>query len=128
MADRLDILVVEDSRPVAVLLQRALEGKGHRVTVLADGLDAHAAIQSNSFDIVLLDHLLPGMLGIELLEKVRADGLTVPILMLSGVAGESDIVQALRMGASDFIRKPFSLRELMARIDVQVRLAKDPRG
>ena len=128
MADRIDILVVEDSRPVAVLLQRALEGKGHRVTVVADGLDAQAALREGSFDIVLLDHLLPGMLGIELLEKVKADGLDVPILMLSGVADEGDIVQALRLGAADFIRKPFSLRELMARIDVQVRLAKAVRG
>lgn len=128
MADQINILVVEDSRPVAVLLQRALEGRGHRVTVVADGLDAHAELQNDTFDIVLLDHLLPGMLGIEVLEKVKADGMTVPILMLSGVAGESDIVRALRMGAADFIRKPFSLRELIARIDVQVRLARETHG
>lgn len=128
MSERIHILLVEDQRPVAVLLQRALRGQGHRVTVVADGLQAHRALQSESFDVVLLDHLLPGMLGIEILEKAKADGLTLPILMLSGVAGEEDILRALRLGAADFIRKPFSLREVMARIDVHVRMARGSDG
>lgn len=128
MSERIRILLVEDQRPVAILLQRALQGQGHRVTVVADGLEAHEALQSGSFDVVLLDHLLPGMLGIEILEKAKADGLTLPILMLSGVAAEEDVVRALRLGAADFIRKPFSLREVLARIDVHVRLARGTDG
>ena len=128
MAERVHILLVEDERPVAVLLERAFQGQGHRVTVIADGLDAYTALQNESFDIILLDHLLPGMLGIEILEKAKADGVTTPIIMLSGVAAEEDVVRALRTGAADFIRKPFSLREVMARIDVHVRLARGQHG
>lgn len=114
------VLVVEDSRPVAVLLERALQGHGFDVTVVGDGLNAYDEVRKTEFDLILLDHLIPGMLGIELLEKLRADGHTMPILMISNVAGEEEVVRALRLGGEDFIRKPFSLREVMARIEVHL--------
>lgn len=128
MRDGASILVVEDSRPVSVLLQRALEGHGFRVTVVADGLEAYDEIRAGYYDLILLDHLLPGMLGIELLEKIRADNHDVPVIMISNVTGEDDVVRALRLGAGDFIRKPFSLRELLARIDVHLALHRSRDG
>ncbi len=116
------ILLVEDERAVAVLLDRTLTGQGYDVTVVADGLDAYDALSSGTFDVVLLDHLLPGMLGSELLDRIRDDGLSVPVIMLSGVTGEEEIVNALQRGAIDYIRKPFSLREVLARIAVHTRV------
>ena len=115
------ILIVEDDRAVAVLLDRTLSGQGFDVTVVADGLDGYAAVNTATYDVILLDHLLPGMLGSELLDRLKDDGITTPVIMLSGVTGEDEIVQALQRGAIDYIRKPFSLREVLARISVHTR-------
>lgn len=119
------ILVVEDDRPVAVLLERTLAAQGYDVTVVADGLDAYESVRSGGFDLLILDHLLPGMLGSEILDRIQADEIGLPVIMLSGMTGEQDVVEALGRGAIDYIRKPFSVREVLARVAVHTRRVGD---
>lgn len=114
------ILVVDDSQAVGVLLSRALQAEGFEVTVVKDGFDAYEMGLEGEFDLVLLDHLLPGLLGREILHRWRSEGVEVPVIMLSIDNDEDDITSALEMGAQDYVRKPFSMRELMARVRIHV--------
>ena len=115
------ILVVDDERAVAFLLTRSLESAGCVVTSVSDGLEAYELAISQPFDVILIDHLLPGLLGQEVLQRLIQAGITVPVIMVSGVTNEEDIVRSLEAGAVDYIRKPFSVRELIARVKVQIR-------
>lgn len=115
------ILVVDDERAVAFLLTRSLESAGCVVTSVSDGLEAYELAVSQPFDVILIDHLLPGLLGQEVLQRLIQAGITVPVIMVSGVTNEEDIVRSLEAGAVDYIRKPFSVREVIARVKVQIR-------
>jgi DNA-binding response OmpR family regulator len=115
------ILVVDDERAVAFLLRRALESAGCEVTALADGLEAYEHALAERFDVILIDHLLPGLLGQEVVQRWRQAGLGTPVIIVSGVSNEEDIVRSLESGASDYVRKPFSVREIIARVKVQIR-------
>lgn len=115
------ILVVDDERAVAYLLTRALESAGCEVTALADGLEAFERALAERFDVILIDHLLPGLLGQEVVQRWRQAGMATPIIIVSGVSNEEDIVRSLESGASDYVRKPFSVREIIARVKVQIR-------
>ena len=115
------MLVVDDERPVSFLLSRALGAAGCDVTVSGDGMDAFLLARDNSFDIILLDHLIPGLLGTEVLQRLKDENVTTPVLMVSGVTGEEDVVRGLQLGAVDYIRKPFSVPELVARVQVHLR-------
>ena len=115
------ILVVDDERAVAFLLTRSLESAGCVVTSVSDGLEAYELAISQPFDVILIDHLLPGLLGQEVLQRLIQAGITVPVIMVSGVTNEEDIVRSLEAGAVDYIRKPFSVREVIARVKVQIR-------
>ncbi|MGA7228136.1 MAG: response regulator, partial [Acidimicrobiia bacterium] len=97
-----------------------LEIAGYEVETASDGVDAYEKGKSGEFDLVLLDQLMPGLLGVEIIERWRAEGIETPVMMLSGVDDDYTIVHSFDIGAVDFVRKPFRLQELMARIRQRV--------
>jgi two-component system, OmpR family, response regulator RegX3 len=109
------ILVVEDEPILRETLAEALEGDGFAVRTAADGPAAVAAFRDAPPDLVLLDLMLPGMSGIDVTRQLRAES-AVPIVMLTARDSEVDKVVGLELGADDYVTKPFSLRELSARI------------
>lgn len=114
------VLVVEDERELAVLVRREMELVGHRVTSAGDGPSAVELALSHEPDIVILDVMLPGFDGIEVTRRIRA-ARSVPILMLTARATELDKVLGLELGADDYLTKPFSMRELQARVGAILR-------
>jgi DNA-binding response OmpR family regulator len=109
------ILVVEDETTLRETLADALEAEGFRVVQAADGRDALARFRSDRPDLVLLDLMLPELSGVEVCRIIRAES-SVPIVMLTAKDSELDKVVGLELGADDYVTKPFSLRELTARI------------
>jgi two-component system alkaline phosphatase synthesis response regulator PhoP len=110
------VLVADDSETVTTLLVTALELEGYEVTTADNGVEAYELGIAEDFDLVILDQLMPGLLGLEIIDRWRREGRDIPVMMLSGVDDERTVVSSLDMGAVDFIRKPFRLPELMARI------------
>ena len=117
------ILVVEDEPAIQELIAVNLEHAGHRVTRALSAAEAEAAIRKALPDVVLLDWMLPGTPGLDLARKLRADRRTrdIPIIMLTARAQEGDKVAGLEGGADDYVTKPFSPRELLARIQAVIR-------
>lgn len=115
------VLVAEDDRVVSLLIARSLEGVGAQITTVYDGLEAYEVGLATNFDLVLLDQVMPGLLGVEVLQRWIDDGKDMPVIMVSALTSEEDIVRSLELGAVDFIRKPFSVRELLARVKVHLR-------
>lgn len=115
------LLIVEDDRGVRESLARALEFEGYAVRTAPDGVEALRAIASEDPDAVILDVMMPGFDGMEVARKVRAKGNAVPILMLTARHEVGDRVQGLDAGADDYLVKPFSLDELLARIRALLR-------
>ena len=109
------ILVVEDERDLNNLVRRHLEDEGHRVLQAFDGQVAVQAAQAERLDLVILDWMLPGLDGLEVCRRVRRQSI-VPILMLTARSEEIDRVLGLEVGADDYLTKPFSVRELLARV------------
>jgi two-component system copper resistance phosphate regulon response regulator CusR len=116
MADAPWVLVADDAVTVTLLVSRALEAAGYRVTVEHDGSAAFETGVANDFDLALLDHLMPGMLGTEVLQRWGEAGVSFPTVVLSGVDDDDLVIQLLELGAVDFIRKPFNLKELLVRV------------
>ncbi|MDX2264568.1 MAG: phosphate regulon transcriptional regulator PhoB [Hyphomicrobiales bacterium] len=112
------VLVVEDEEPLALLLRYNLEAEGFRVQVVARGDEAEMAISEEPPDLVILDWMLPGISGLELCRRLRSGRIqrALPILMLTARTEEADRVRGLMTGADDYVVKPFSVPELMARI------------
>lgn len=112
------ILLVEDDRVTATLLHHRLVRDGHDVVAFADGREAHDWARDEDFDLAVLDVKVPGMDGFELLAKLRdiPRYRTVPIVMLTGMGSEADVVRGLELGADDYMLKPFSPTELLARV------------
>jgi DNA-binding response OmpR family regulator len=108
------VLVVEDEPQLASLIATQLSATGHTVSVAADGVDALRFLETGTADLIILDWMLPGLDGLEVCRRVRARSIT-PILMLTARAEEVDRVLGLEIGADDYLTKPFSMRELMAR-------------
>jgi DNA-binding response OmpR family regulator len=117
------VLVAEDDRVVSTLVCRSLEASGASVTAAYDGLEAYEAGKGSEFDIALLDQVMPGLLGAEVLQRWSEEGVKLPVIMISGLTDEEDIVACLELGAVDFVRKPFNVREVLARVRVQLRVA-----
>lgn len=114
------VLVVEDERELADLIRRELAIAGHEVRIEGDGPSAVDAVAAWSPDLILLDVMLPGFDGLEVTRRVRAHHAT-PILMLTARSTELDKVLGLELGADDYLTKPFSMRELLARVNAVLR-------
>jgi two-component system OmpR family response regulator len=121
------VLMVEDDDKLARLTARYLENHGLVVTRVADGLAGVRAVAHAPFDVVLLDLMLPGMGGMDVCREIRARS-DVPVVMLTARGEEADRVMGLETGADDYVAKPFSSRELLARIRAQVRRARGGSG
>ena len=115
-----NILVVEDERDLNDLVARHLRQEGHDVVQAYDGPDGLVAVATAKPDLVILDWMLPGLDGIAVCRKIRENYL-VPVLMLTARAEEADVVLGLEVGADDYLTKPFSVRELMARVRAMLR-------
>jgi len=117
------ILVVEDDAGVADVLQKHLEREGYYCQVVISGEKALASIREHAPSLILLDRVLPGMTGDEVVRRLKADPRTraIPVIMLTGKAEESDELVGLALGADDYIAKPFSTKLLLARIAAQLR-------
>ena len=114
-----NILIAEDESAIANLIRTALDGPDYRCTWAADGLAACDLLQAEPFDLVLLDIMLPGADGYEVLDYCRA--LEVPVIFLTAKGTVEDRVKGLRLGAEDYITKPFELMELLARVETVLR-------
>ncbi|GAB3607613.1 two-component sensory transduction protein RegX [Conyzicola nivalis] len=114
------ILIVEDEQSLSEPLAYLLEREGYETTVAADGVTAVAEFDRNGADLVLLDLMLPGLSGTEVCREIRTRS-TVPIIMLTAKDSEIDIVVGLELGADDYVTKPYSTRELLARIRAVLR-------
>jgi two-component system response regulator MprA len=112
----MNILVVEDEPAVRDSVRRALELKGYRVETAVDGPKALIAARGTERDAIVLDVMLPGLDGLEVCRRLRGDGNTVPILMLTARDAIGDRVAGLDAGADDYLVKPFALEELLARL------------
>ena len=110
------VLVVEDEVRMARLLKRGLEEEGHAVDVAADGPDGLWMATENPYAAIVLDVMLPGLDGLELCRKLRAEGVWTPVVMLTARDEVGDRVRGLDAGADDYVVKPFSLLELAARL------------
>jgi DNA-binding response OmpR family regulator len=116
------ILVVEDDDAILTALRGDLKFEGFAVTAARDGRSGYELATSSDFDLIILDILLPRMDGFEICRKVRQQGISVPILMLTAAkTDETDKVTGLELGADDYVTKPFGMRELMARIKALLR-------
>jgi DNA-binding response OmpR family regulator len=121
------VLVVEDDRALAVGLDLNLSAEGYRVVVARDGESGLRLALSQSPDLILLDLMLPGMDGMEVLRELRARGRQMPVIIVSARGEEYDKVAGLDVGADDYVTKPFGLKELVARINAALRRANGPR-
>jgi DNA-binding response OmpR family regulator len=125
--DRFRILFIEDDERLAALTTRYLETHGHQVTWIGDGRQGLAEALKAQHDVVILDLMLPRMPGLELCRELRARA-SVPIIMLTALGEEADRVLGLESGADDYLAKPFSSRELLARLRALVRRARGTLG
>lgn len=109
------ILAVDDEKPIAELLRVSLGRAGYQCVCAYDGMEAANLIEKESFDLILLDIMLPGIDGFELMDYIRLTG--TPVIFLTAKNAVADRVKGLRMGAEDYIVKPFDVLELLARVD-----------
>ncbi len=116
-----DIIVVEDEPQMLTGLRDNLEAEGYAVDGAGDGKEGLRKILENTYDLIILDVMLPQMSGFDVLKKVRENGIGTPVIMLTARGEEIDKVLGLELGADDYITKPFSLRELLARVKAVLR-------
>lgn len=117
------ILVIEDNRNLATGLRNNLEIEGHEVLAAADGTTGLSTARTSSPDLIILDLMLPGIDGYRVLASLREEGFDTPVLILSARGEEADKVFGFRLGADDYVAKPFGLLELLARVDALLRRA-----
>ncbi len=122
------ILIADDEADIVAGLRDNLEFENYQVLVAEDGEAALAAALSESPDLILLDIMMPKLDGLEACRRIRQAGHTMPILMLTAKSQEIDIVRGLEVGADDYITKPFSVRELLARIKAALRRTDAGKG
>ena len=111
----IEILIVEDEKPISDLLKRSLTQIGYHCTCVYDGLTAADTIDRDIFDVILLDEMLPDLSGFELMDYIRDLG--IPVIFLTAQTDVSDRVMGLKMGAEDYVVKPFEVLELLARVE-----------
>jgi len=117
------VLLVEDEPGLVLTLTDRLRSEGYHVSSATDGPSGLALATSDAFDVMLLDVMLPGMNGFDLCRELRRRAVTTPIIMLTARGQTADKVTGLKIGADDYLTKPFDLLELLARIEVQLRRA-----
>jgi DNA-binding response OmpR family regulator len=118
-----EILIVEDEEAIADFLQRGLEAEGYAVSAAADGIDGEHLALSGSPELVILDRMLPGRDGLEVLAAIRREKPSLPVILLTARDEVVDRVEGLDAGATDYVAKPFSFEELLARIRAHLRAA-----
>ena len=122
------ILVVEDHEEIAFGLKNNLEFEGHEVEIAGNGREGLYLMKKRNINLIILDLMLPGMSGYEFLKTIREEGSSVPVLILSAKGEEIDKVRGFRLGADDYVEKPFGTMELMARIEAILRRSSGPKN
>ncbi|MBT8069388.1 MAG: response regulator transcription factor [Gammaproteobacteria bacterium] len=115
------ILIVEDETRIADFLQRGLRAEGHFCVVANDGETGLSLALEGDFDLILLDMMLPGIHGRDICQQLRMNKINTPLIILSAMDSLDDVIAGLRMGADDYMTKPFSFEELLARIETVMR-------
>jgi DNA-binding response OmpR family regulator len=115
----LNILIVEDEQAIANLIHMSLSDEGHRCTCAYDGRQGADLIEKESFDLILLDIMLPEIDGYELLEYIKPKG--IPVIFITAKGAVSDRIKGLKLGADDYLVKPFQIGELLARVEAVLR-------
>ncbi len=128
--DKVEILIIEDETDIREVIEHNLSKEGFSVRSTGDGGEALGLIKSQSPDLVLLDLMLPGMNGLEICRRIKTDPVTssTAVIMVTAKGEESDIVLGLGLGADDYISKPFSPREMIARVNAVVRRIRGKAG
>ena len=125
----MNVLVVEDEERISSFIERGLRAEGYRIQVARTGPEglalARESSNSNVATVMLLDVMLPGMNGLEVCQTLRAAKIQTPILMLTALGSLEDRVTGLRMGADDYLIKPFEFEELLARIEALARRGRE---
>lgn len=116
------ILVVEDEEKILRLLELELEYEGYQITKAENGIDALELYRSQEWDLILLDIMIPGISGIEVLRRIRVNDIQTPVILLTAKGSVEDKVSGLDLGANDYITKPFQIEELLARIRATLRM------
>lgn len=117
----MQILIVEDDEQIASSLKKNLLVEGHSALIAGDGEDALKKISKIEFTAILLDWRIPKLTGIEVCKRIRENGINTPIILLTALSDISNKIEALNAGADDYITKPFSFDEVMARLNAVVR-------
>jgi DNA-binding response OmpR family regulator len=120
------ILLVEDEIKLARFIELELESEGYRVSVAHDGMSGLALVRESEADLAILDWMLPGLTGVELCRRLRATGIKIPVILLTAKDEVGDRVTGLDAGADDYLVKPFSIEELLARIRAHLRRTQEP--
>ena len=115
------ILIIEDEIGIVQFLQQGLEEEGYQITTAFDGLIGLELAQNKNFDLILLDWMLPTMVGIDICKAIREKNTEIPILFLTANDTVQDTIEGLKAGANDYIKKPFSFDELLERIKIHFR-------
>lgn len=115
----LRVLIVEDERPISELIRMSLTGAGYQCACVYDGLAAADILEQGTFDLILLDVMLPGVDGFELMEYIRPR--EIPVIFLTARGSVADRVRGLKLGADDYLVKPFEIIELLARVETVLR-------
>lgn len=118
------ILLVEDDSVISMAIRDRLHNEGYDVNTAADGNEGFAKASKEKWDLVILDIMLPGMDGLQLCRDIRAKGISIPVLMLTAKNQTIDKVIGLKMGADDYLAKPFEMIELMARVEALIRRSR----
>lgn len=111
------VLIVEDDDRIADFLQRALNVEGHTCVRASNGDEAMPLVKDGDFELMLLDLMLPGMSGMDICQELRMRNINIPIIMLTAMDSVEDIILGLKMGADDYMTKPFDIDELLARME-----------
>ncbi len=121
------VLVIEDDRETAHFLQKSLKESGHSADLAGDGETGLSMAQSGTYDILIVDRMLPRLDGLTVVKTLRTEGNRTAVLILSALGDVDDRVKGLRAGGDDYLTKPYAYTELLARIEALARRA-DPRG
>lgn len=119
------ILIVEDEVGISNFLKQGLEEEGYEISLAFNGSDGLTLAQTNNFDLILLDWMLPGLAGIEVCKAIREENKQIPILFLTAKDTVQETIEGLKSGANDYIKKPFSFEELLERIKIHFRTTED---